>query len=59
MGLTDDDTPFLLEKQALYEAIQKHGLDWIVGIAVGSESLYRHATSPAKLVSRFKIFTVW
>lgn len=49
---TEDDTHFEAEKQALLQAVQVHGKDWILAVSVGSEDLYRKETSPSKLASQ-------
>jgi len=48
----EDDTHFEAEKQALLEAIQQHGHDWIVAVSVGSEDLYRGDTTASKLATQ-------
>lgn len=37
------------EKGALLAAVKKYGFDWMVGVSVGSEDLYRGTVSPATL----------
>lgn len=49
VGIKDDDSVFEQEKGALIDAIAAHGFDWMVGISVGSESLYRGAITPDSL----------
>lgn len=43
---TEDDSHFDAEKQALMQAVQQHGKDWILAVSVGSEDLYRQEASP-------------
>ncbi|CAN8100459.1 unnamed protein product [Discula destructiva] len=52
VGLDDSDTNFPAEKGALIHAIRNHGWGWILGVAVGSESLYRGAISPERLAEK-------
>lgn len=47
-----DDAKFAAEKAALWKAVQAHGVDWLVGINVGSESLYRKEIKPEVLAER-------
>ncbi|PSR93976.1 glycoside hydrolase superfamily [Coniella lustricola] len=49
VGLDDSDSDFDAEKGALLAAIRKHGWSWILGVSVGSESLYRGDIGPASL----------
>ncbi|KAJ9658093.1 hypothetical protein H2198_003931 [Neophaeococcomyces mojaviensis] len=49
---TEDDAHFEAEKQALLQAIQQYGKDWILAVSVGSEDLYRKETTPSKLASQ-------
>ncbi|KAJ4386337.1 hypothetical protein N0V93_009232 [Gnomoniopsis smithogilvyi] len=51
-GLDDSDANFSAEKGALLAAISKHGWDWLLGVAVGSESLYRGTISPDSLAEK-------
>ena len=41
---TQDAAHFESEKQALLEAVQQHGSDWMLAVSVGSEDLYREET---------------
>jgi len=47
-----DDAKFAAEKAALWKALQAHGSDWLLGINVGSESLYRKEIKPEVLAER-------
>lgn len=49
---TENDDHFEKEKQALLQAIQQYGKDWILAVSVGSEDLYRKDTTAAKLASQ-------
>lgn len=49
---TEDETHYNNEKQALLNAIQAHGSDWIIAISVGSEDLYRGDTSASTLAGQ-------
>lgn len=49
---TEDDAHYNAEKQALLEAIQQYGSDWILGVSVGSEDLYRGDTDADTLASQ-------
>lgn len=49
---TEDSTHYEAEKQALVEAIQQHGSDWILAVSVGSEDLYRGDTDANALASQ-------
>lgn len=49
---TEDDAHFAAEKQALLQAIQQYGKDWIIAVSVGSEDLYRKDTDANTLVSK-------
>jgi len=49
---TEDDTHYEAEKQALLEAVQEYGSDWIIAVSVGSEDLYRGDTTPSTLASQ-------
>ena len=49
---TEDSTHYEAEKQALLEAIQQHGKDWILAVSVGSEDLYRGDTDANTLASQ-------
>jgi len=44
-----DDNKFNNEKAALEQAFRDHGADWLAGINVGSESLYRKEIQPWRL----------
>lgn len=52
VGLDDSDPNFPAEKGALIAAIKKHGWGWLLGVAVGSESLYRGAITPERLAAK-------
>lgn len=54
VGLDDNDASFAAEKGALIDAIDSHGWGWVLGVAVGSESLYRGAISPAHLADKIQ-----
>jgi len=47
-----DDAKFEREKGALWRNLEVHGGDWLVGINVGSEALYRKDLSPQLLAHR-------
>ena len=47
-----NDVHFNAEKQALLAAIQQHGHDWILGVSVGSEDLYRGDTNAQALANQ-------
>lgn len=49
---TEDSTHYNAEKQALLEAIQQYGHDWILAVSVGSEDLYRGDTDANTLASQ-------
>ncbi|KAJ4418091.1 hypothetical protein N0V82_005754 [Gnomoniopsis sp. IMI 355080] len=54
VGLDDSDTKFPAEKGALIAAIEKHGWGWLLGVAVGSESLYQGAITPDNLAGKIQ-----
>lgn len=47
-----NEVHFNAEKQALLAAVQQHGHDWILGVSVGSEDLYRQDQSVQALVTQ-------
>lgn len=49
---TQNDAHFEAEKQALLQAIQQHGSDWILSVSVGSEDLYREETDASTLAAQ-------
>lgn len=49
---TEDVTHYDAEKQALLQAVQEHGKDWILAVSVGSEDLYRNDTTAQTLASQ-------
>lgn len=49
---TQDAAHFEAEKQALLQAVQQHGNDWILAVSVGSEDLYREETDPNQLAQQ-------
>lgn len=49
---TQDDAHFNAEKQALVQAIQQYGKDWILAVSVGSEDLYRKETDAHTLAGK-------
>jgi exo-beta-1,3-glucanase (GH17 family) len=49
---TENSAHYEAEKQALLEAIQQHGSDWILAVSVGSEDLYRGDTNANTLASQ-------
>lgn len=49
---TEDADHYNAEKQALLQAIQKYGKDWILAVSVGSEDLYRGDTDANTLASQ-------
>lgn len=49
---TEDATHYNNEKQALIDAINAHGHDWIIAISVGSEDLYRGDTDANTLAQQ-------
>jgi exo-beta-1,3-glucanase (GH17 family) len=49
---TEDANHFNAEKEALIEAIQQHGSDWLLAVSVGSEDLYRGDTDAYTLASQ-------
>lgn len=49
---TQDEAHFDAEKQALLQAVQQYGKDWILAISVGSEDLYREETTADILASK-------
>lgn len=49
---TEDSNHYAAEKQALLEAIQQYGHDWILAVSVGSEDLYRGDTDANTLASQ-------
>ncbi len=49
---TQDDAHFDAEKQALLQAVQQYGKDWILAVSVGSEDLYREETTADILASK-------
>jgi len=49
---TEDNSHYEAEKQALLEAIQQYGSDWILAVSVGSEDLYRGDTDANTLASQ-------
>lgn len=53
---TQDDAHFGREKEALINAVNAHGRDWILAISVGSEDLYRKE-APAWQIAQ-KIYDV-
>ncbi|KAL9113044.1 MAG: hypothetical protein Q9227_002656 [Pyrenula ochraceoflavens] len=48
----EDGNHYNAEKQALLQAIQTYGKDWIIAVSVGSEDLYRGDTDANTLVSQ-------
>lgn len=52
VGLDDSDANFPAEKGSLIEAIETYGWGWILGVAVGSESLYRGTITPDDLANK-------
>lgn len=54
VGLDDSDDVFSAEKGALIDSIEEHGWSWLVGVSVGSESLYRGEISPQSLASKIR-----
>lgn len=52
VGLDDGHANFAAEKGALIAAIREHGWSWLVGVSVGSESLYRGDISPYELADK-------
>lgn len=48
----EDDAHYDAEKQALLQAVQQYGKDWILAISVGSEDLYRGDTTADVLASK-------
>lgn len=52
VGIDDSDSDFEDEKGALLSAIETYGFDWIVGISIGSESLYRGGISASSLTDK-------
>lgn len=49
---TQDTAHYDAEKQALLQAIQQYGKDWILAVSVGSEDLYRNETTAQTLASQ-------
>ncbi|EMC93993.1 glycoside hydrolase family 17 protein [Baudoinia panamericana UAMH 10762] len=49
---TEDAGHYAAEKQALIDAINAHGSDWILAISVGSEDLYRGDTDAGTLAQQ-------
>ena len=49
---TEDDAHFEAEKQALLQALQQYGKNWIAAVSVGSEDLYRKDTQASKLAAQ-------
>lgn len=49
---TEDAAHYAAEKQALMQAVQQHGHDWIVAVSVGSEDLYRGNTDANTLAGQ-------
>lgn len=49
---TQDAAHFESEKQALLNAVQQHGSDWILAVSVGSEDLYREETTAEHLAQQ-------
>lgn len=49
---TEDANHYTAEKNALQDAINAHGSDWIVAISVGSEDLYRKDTTASALAQQ-------
>lgn len=47
-----NEAHFNAEKQALLAAVQKHGHDWILGVSVGSEDIYRQDLKVEALVAQ-------
>lgn len=54
VGLDDNDVNFPAEKGALIAAIKEHDWAWLVGVAVGSESLYRGTIAPDNLAGKIQ-----
>lgn len=54
VGLDDKDSVFTAEKGALVDAVDAHGWSWLIGVSVGSESLYRGEISPQKLAAKIR-----
>lgn len=49
---TEDSAHYAAEKQALLDAINAHGSDWILAVSVGSEDLYRKDTDANTLAQQ-------
>lgn len=49
---TEDEAHYNAEKQALLQAVQQHGKDWILAVSVGSEDLYRKETTAQTLAGQ-------
>jgi len=49
---TEDAAHYAAEKQALLDAINAHGSDWILAVSVGSEDLYRKDTTADTLAGQ-------
>ncbi|RMD45063.1 hypothetical protein DV735_g226, partial [Chaetothyriales sp. CBS 134920] len=51
---TENADHYNAEKQALLQAIQQYGSDWILAVSVGSEDLYRGDTDANTLASQIR-----
>lgn len=54
VGLDDSDATFSAEKGALIDAVSEYGWSWLVGVSVGSESLYRGDIAPQDLAGKIR-----
>lgn len=54
VGLDDRDNAFSEEKGALLSALSRYGWNWLVGVSVGSESLYRGTTNAEDLAVKIR-----
>lgn len=52
VGIDVHSQRYSLEKGALLQAINKYGWDWMLGVSVGSEDLYRGEISPSDLAAK-------
>lgn len=53
------ETKYVQDRDALKAAIEAHGTDWIAGINVGSESLYRKEIAPSRLAEQITEVKTW
>ena len=51
---TEDEAHFNAELAALLASIRSNGTDWLIGVSVGSEDLYRKDANPVRLAEQIE-----